>query len=104
MTLTASNYLTAINNLDIKGTGKEGHGTVNTKEYENRKNVERRKSCKRNGPTLLYNFEENEIMGGEEGTGGTATASQYIYVDACPIQKVLIMKKLAKPQLYIMPF
>ena len=34
-------------------------------------------------------------MGGEEGTGGTATASQYIYVDACPIQKVLDNEKVS---------
>ena len=74
--------------LDIKSTGNEGHGAIATKKYEDRKSVKRRKSCKSNEPTLLYDFEENEKSNGEEGIGGTVTASQYIYVDACPTFKV----------------
>ena len=76
-----------INVLAIKSAGNKGHGTINTKENENRKDVGRRKSCKRNDPTLLYSFKENEKWG-EEEIGGTASAAQYIYVDACPTSKV----------------
>ena len=53
---------------------------------ENRKDM-MRKSCRRNEPSLLYDFRENEGTSGE-GFGGTASSSHYLYIDACPKRKV----------------
>ena len=74
-----------MNNLDVEETGNENQGAHFIKN-ENRK-VSTRKSCSRNEPSLLYNLSVNENAR-TEGFGGTASSSHYIYVDACPREKV----------------
>ena len=71
-----------MNNLDADEAGNENHGDYFIKN-ENRK-VSTRKSCSRNEPSLLYDFRVN----GNAGVGGTASSSHYIYIDACPREKV----------------
>ena len=82
-----------MNNLDVEETGNENHGDYFIKNG-NRK-LSTRKSCSKNEPSLLYDFRVNENEG-TEGFGGTASSSHYIYIDACPREKVRLCYKMIK--------
>ena len=71
--------------IDIRTTGNEKDIDHNMNK-ENRK-TNRRKSCSKNEPSLMYEFHENKNVS-EEHVGSITTASHYIYVDSCPKLKV----------------
>ena len=71
--------------IDIRTTGNEKDIDHNTNKENRKKN--RRKSCSKNEPSLMYEFHESKKVS-EEHVGSTTTASHYIYVDSCPKLKV----------------
>ena len=77
-----------MNITDVNETGNEKQ-EAHVIKNDNRK-VSTRKSCSRNEPSLLYDFRSNEDSR-DEGFGGTASASQYIYIDSCLQAKVCLM-------------
>ena len=71
---------------DIRTTGNEKDMDHNMNK-ENRK-MNRRKSCSKNEPSLMYEFHENKKVSEENVGSIPTTASHYIYVDSCPKLKV----------------